>query len=90
MIRIEYMYVQGMGCIEGLLMGAYDSLDENHSSPKLRLKRLSEEQVKIIDEYLTSVGEYGEVHLIVQNGELRYINKVESHRAWANGKRSDQ
>ena len=44
----------------------------------------------MIDEYLVSVGEYGEVHLIVQNGELRYINKVESHRAWANGKRSDQ
>ena len=52
-------------------MGTYDSSDENHSSPKLRLKRLSEEQLKMIDECLASVGEYGEVHLIVQNGELQ-------------------
>ena len=71
-------------------MGAHYGPDEDYAPPKLRLKRLSEEQVKMIDEYLTSVGEYGEIHLIIQNGELRYINKVESHRAWANGKRSDQ
>ena len=71
-------------------MGTYYGTNEDHSSPKLCLKRLSEKQVKMIDEYLVSVGEYGEVHLIVQHSELRYINKVESHRAWVNGKRSDQ
>jgi len=79
-----------LGCTGGLLMGAYGSSDENHSSPKLHLKRLSDEQLKMIDEYLDSVGDYGEVHLIVQNGELRYINKLESHKVWATAKRSNQ
>lgn len=58
----------------------------------LKLKKLDLEQVKHIDEMLASVGEYGEVHLIVQHGELRYINRVESHRAWksdVNVKRSN-
>ncbi len=49
---------------------------------RLRLKRLTVEQIAQIDEYLASVGDYGEVHLIVQHGELRYMNKVESHKAW--------
>jgi len=70
-------------------MGTYHKLEEDQSSPKLRLKRLSEEQLKVIEEYLTEVGEYGEVHLIVQHGELRYINKVESYKAWPACKRSD-
>jgi len=33
---------------------------------------------------LASVGEYGEVDLVVQHGELRYINKVESFNVWKN------
>lgn len=48
---------------------------------KLRLNKLSPEQIEEINEYLTSVGEYGEIRLIVQNGELRYINTVASHKA---------
>ncbi len=58
-----------------------ERVDENVASG-LRLKKLDLNQVKHIDEMLASVGEYGEVHLIVQHGELRYINRVESHRAW--------
>ncbi len=54
----------------------------NDWNPKL--KRLSLQQVQRIDDFLTSLGDYGEVHLIVQNGELRYINTVESHKAWMN------
>ncbi len=54
----------------------------NDRNPKL--KRLSPQQVQRIDDFLTSLGDYGEVHLIVQNGELRYINTVESHKAWTN------
>ena len=50
----------------------------------LKLKKLDLEQVKHIDEMLASVGEYGEVHLIIQHGELRYINRLESHKAWKN------
>ena len=45
------------------------------------VKGLSPEQIEEINEYLTSVGEYGEIRLIVQNGELRYINTVASHKA---------
>ena len=46
-----------------------------------RLKKLTLDQVKHIDEVLSSLGEYGELHLIIQHGELRYINKVESFSA---------
>jgi hypothetical protein len=45
----------------------------------LKLLRLTLEQVKRIDAMLADVGEYGEVRIIVQRGELRYINKVESY-----------
>jgi hypothetical protein len=50
-------------------------------SKVLGLKKLTFEQVKHIDEVLASLGEYGEVHLVIQHGELRYINKVESFSA---------
>lgn len=46
-----------------------------------RPPRLTVEQIEQIDEMLETLGEYGEIHLIVQRGELRYINKVESHTA---------
>ncbi len=48
----------------------------------LRLQFLTPEQLLRIDQLLASVGDYGEVHLIVQRGELRYINRVESFKAW--------
>ena len=48
----------------------------------LQLKKLNMDQIKRIDALLASLGDYGEIHLIVQHGELRYINKVESYRAW--------
>lgn len=48
---------------------------------KYKLKKLTLEQVKHIDEVLASLGDYGEVHLVIQNGELRYINRVESFSA---------
>jgi hypothetical protein len=48
----------------------------------LKLKKLNVEQVKRIDALLASLGDYGEIRLIVQHGELRFINKVESYRAW--------
>lgn len=54
------------------------------SFSNLKLKKLTLEQVRRIDAVLASLGEYGEVHLIIQNGELRYINKVESFKAWKN------
>lgn len=46
------------------------------------LKKLSVDQIKRIDSLLASLGDYGEIHLIVQHGQLRYINRVESYKAW--------
>jgi len=63
-------------------MKTSQSLDKLAHLPDLRLKTLTPEQVERIDEVLTSLGDYGEVHLIVQKGELRYINKVESYKVW--------
>jgi hypothetical protein len=54
----------------------------------LDLKKLSLEQIQRIDALLASLGDYGEIHLIVQHGELRYINRVESYRAWNDDKNS--
>jgi hypothetical protein len=48
----------------------------------LKLYKLTLEHIKRIDEMLDDLGEYGEVHIIVQQGELRYINKVESYKLW--------
>jgi len=50
----------------------------------IKLKMLDMEQVHRIDEMLDSLGDYGELHLVVQHSELRYINKVESYRASRN------
>lgn len=57
--------------------------DANNQKPflsGLKLQKLTPEQIRQIDEMLEEVGLYGEVHIIVQRGELRYINKVESFR----------
>ena len=53
--------------------------------------KLTPEQIEEINEYLASVGDYGEIHLVVQNGELRYINTLASHKAWitSNGQEKD-
>jgi len=56
----------------------------NVSSRQIRpkLRKLTAEQIDQINEVLASLDDYGEVHLIIQHGELKYINKVESHKAW--------
>lgn len=46
------------------------------------LKKLTREQIEQIDRMLASLTDFGEVRLIVQHGELRYINRVESQKAW--------
>lgn len=55
---------------------------QKNSLSALGLKKLNVDQIKRIDALLASLGDYGEIHLIVQHGQLRYINKVESYRAW--------
>lgn len=44
--------------------------------------KMTAEQIQQINEALASLGDYGEVHLIVQHGILKYINKLKSHKAW--------
>ena len=60
------------------------SKNEPRNTPAdgLKLRFLNPAQVKRIDDLLAQLGEYGELHLIIQHGELRYINKVESFKAW--------
>ena len=43
-------------------------------------KKLSSKQTKAINEFLNKIGDYGEIRLIVQRGELRFIDTVESHK----------
>ncbi len=70
-------------------MDGSDHLQKNvPTTGGLKLKRLDLDQVRHIDDLLASIGDYGEVHLIVQHGELRYINRVESYKAWRNGESS--
>jgi len=47
----------------------------------LSLRELSINQINRIDALLDSVGEHGAVELIIQRGELRYINRLESFKA---------
>ncbi len=54
----------------------------NLSANKLNLKKLTAEQIQQIDDFIASLGEYGEIHLVIQRGQLKYINKMESHKAW--------
>jgi hypothetical protein len=68
-----------------------DSTDDDERTDRgaLQLKKLTLEQVRRIDEILASLGDYGEVHLVVQHGELRYINRVQSYKAWNIGDGSE-
>ena len=63
-------------------MSCTDGNRKKDLPPGLDLKKLSLDQIRRIDALLASLGDYGEIHLIVQHGELRYINKVESYKAW--------
>lgn len=48
----------------------------------LRLKKLTGQQVEQIDELLVLLEEHGEIHLIVERGILKYVNKVEKYKSW--------
>ncbi len=45
--------------------------DDRKGLSGLGLKKLNLDQIKRIDSLLASLGDYGEIHLIVQHGELR-------------------
>ena len=63
-------------------MKSLRSIEQPERQPDLRLKALTPEQVDRVNELLTSIADYGEIRLIIQRGELRYINKVESYKVW--------
>ena len=42
-------------------------------SPSQGQMRLSPHQIQMIEEALAGVGDFGEVHLIVQKGRLRFL-----------------
>ena len=45
--------------------------DPDHKSPAYKF--LASDQIAMIDEALHSVGEYGEVRLVVEKGRLRFL-----------------
>ena len=51
-----------------------------NTSHSEQLEMLTLQQIVMIDNLLKSLGQFGEVHLIVSHGELRFINKVESYK----------
>lgn len=53
--------------------------NDDHLLHRLKLKKLTAENIKQLDEILASLDGSGEVRLILQHGELRFINKVEIH-----------
>ena len=72
-----------------------DNLSRNESkantSSSKPLKFLARSQIKMIDEALDAVGPYGEAHLIVEKGRLRFVVTKNSHDAlkWRNGSLND-
>ncbi len=42
------------------------------------MKFLTLHQVRMIDDLLHSIGDFGEVHLEVRNGKLRFASRTES------------
>lgn len=54
------------------------NFEDDEQSDQLQVLTLK--QILMIDSLLKSIGQFGEVHLIVSHGELRFINKVESFK----------
>ena len=56
--------------------------DSNLSNPEieqLHLEHLSQAHIRMIDEAIDAVGQFGEVHLVVNKGRLRFVITQKSH-----------
>jgi hypothetical protein len=72
-----------------------ESLDLEHSATQAHpstLQFLTPHQVEMIDEALRSLGNYGEVRLVVEKGRLRFLVTQRSYDAlkWQPGTLSDE
>jgi len=47
--------------------------DRPTKNPSLPARQLQSDQIALIEEALASVGEYGEVRLVVEKGRLRFL-----------------
>ncbi len=50
-----------------------DHASKSSSGKNTQYQNLSQHQVELIDQAIGSVAEYGEVHLIVEKGYLRFL-----------------
>lgn len=56
--------------------------DNTQLPDDLNLVKLTLKQVKRLDELLIEIGDYGELHIIIEHGDLRYVNEVRSYKFW--------
>jgi hypothetical protein len=64
-------------------MPTYSPQSDNHLGKKEKgLKCLESRQIAMIDEALLALGDFGEVHLIVNKGRLRFIAMHKSYDAY--------
>lgn len=50
-----------------------DQKPNSSSKKNSQYQNLNKHQVELIDQAISSVGDYGEVHLIVEKGNLRFL-----------------
>ncbi len=66
-------------------MSTFDSTTLDETAGKLRMNRplkfLKPHQVSMLDEALSTLGEFGELHLVVVKGSLRFIVVQKSYDA---------
>jgi hypothetical protein len=62
-------------------MKAKLAIRRNSSKEEQRLRFLTDQEIQLIDELLSSVGEYGEVCLTIKGGKLRFASRTESYDA---------
>jgi hypothetical protein len=55
--------------------------DPNQKNNKQPPRILKDKQVDMIEEALRSIGDFGEVRLVMQKGRLRFVITQESHDA---------
>lgn len=66
----------------GEFMNNQEPSGNNQLPRDLNLVKLTLEQIKRLDELLAEIGDYGQLHIIIEHGDLRYVNEVKSHKFW--------